>query len=315
MTRHDWGVVSAVTTAVIGWATPAVAQHGHGPGHYDYHPGRYDRHHGHYDYHPGHYDYHGPAYSRPRPIYVPPRTGYLIPVQPGYVAPPTGYFGGEDHPHDHASSPQPAQIAYGGFAHIDDLAAALEAQANDLCLELHYNYQHNPGFREAYRDAYGILTTAKFIHGSEHAGDRERLRAAVGELDGLFHHVQTGVAGWTGHHHRRVGQGGLAAKLEDLQETLHHLMDDVGARPGPKAHAPSDQGLPEDLPQSAPFGTDAPFQGVPSYRGNAPELGGTRSLGVPSDRQVGPYVPQGDSAPSDSSIGPPPDDELLVVPN
>lgn len=296
--RILWSTV-ATMAVVIGAATiPAVAQHNHGPGHYDYHPGQYVPHGGHYHYQPGHYDYHAPTYSQPRPIYVQPQPSYVVPSRPSYVSPPrTSYYSGEGHSHNHAGNHAPARITYGGFSHIDDLAATLESQANDLCLELHYNYQHNPGFRETYREAYEILTTAKYIHGLEHAGNRDKIRQAVGELDGLFHHVQSDVAGWTGHHHRPVGHGGLTAKLEDVEETLHHLMDDVGVRSAPSGHGRSEQAPPVEFSPSAPFGDAAP------YRGATPR------------RQYGADSPQFDTAPSGDSVGPPPGEVPPAVPN
>ena len=49
---------------------------------------------------------------------------------------------------------KPIEIQFGGYAHIDDLSWRLERLANELCLDLHYNYKHNPGFAESYRAAY-----------------------------------------------------------------------------------------------------------------------------------------------------------------
>ncbi len=123
--------------------------------------------------------------------------------------------------------------SFGGFGHIDDLAMSLENQSNMLCWELYYNYQHNPGYRETYREAYEMSQAAKFIHGLEHARNRDRIREEVVRLDNLFHHFQRDVVNWTGQHHRHVGRGGLTGKLEVFEETLHHLMDDVGVRSQP----------------------------------------------------------------------------------
>lgn len=237
MTRQLLASLAATTmSAIIGMtATPAMAQHHHGGGnygggyqgggHYDYHPGHYDRHNGHWDYHPGHYDWHDPHHDGWDHV----QPSYVRPSRPTYVSPPrTAYFGETNHPHDHVTR----RITYGGFSHIDDLAIELEERMNTLCLELHYNYQHNPGFNETYREAYEMLTMAEYIHGQEHAGNREEIRRAVLDLDGLFHHVESDVAHWTSHHHRRIGHGGLMTKLGDVERTLHHLMEDVGAQPG-----------------------------------------------------------------------------------
>lgn len=200
-------------------AGTAYAQHGYG-GTYHYQPGHFDYHNGHYDYHPGtrtyypdYYDghQHGGAYSTPY------RSGYRGDYGPSY--------GSTRHPYDHATAPR-----FGGFSHVDDLAAQLERDATNLCWELHYNYQHNPGYRETYRETYELMQTAKFIHGLEHSRNRDRVKKEVAELDTLFHHIHRDVANWTAHHHRQVGRGGLTQKLEQLEQTLHHLMDDVGVR-------------------------------------------------------------------------------------
>jgi hypothetical protein len=227
------GTSLACVVALIGSGGAARAQHGHQhsghypqqSGHFDYHPTTVVPHGNHFHVQPGHYDYHqGSHYVTPRQAWYPSRPRYVAPARTVY-----GY--GEGHSHDHAGTHAPRQIEYGGFSHIDDLAIQLENEANALCLEMHYNYQHNPGYRQTYREAYEILTTAQYIHGLEHAGNRDKLRQAVGELDGLFHHVQADVASWTGHRHRRVGHDGLTGKLENLEQTLHHLMDDMGVRP------------------------------------------------------------------------------------
>ncbi len=266
MTRHlakTAAVAVAAVAASLAATAPAVAQHVRGSGHYDYRPGHYDYHpttivpHGdHYDVQPGHYDYHPGGYDYHAPARRQPLQGSVVPHRPNYVSPPrTSYYRGEGHSHDHAGAHIPREIAFGGFSHIDDLAVELEQRANDLCLELHYNYQHNPGFRTVYREAYEILTTAKYIHGLEHAGNRDKLRQAAGELDGLFHHVQGHVSDWTGHRHRTVGYGGLADKVAAVEETLHHLMDDVGVRPV------------EGLEQAPPA---AGFEAVPSVEVGPP---------------------------------------------
>ena len=316
MSRQRLQCLAGIITVVIGSAASAAAQHYHGPGHYDYHPGQYIPHGGHYHYQPGHYDYHGPTYSQPRPIYTQPRPTYVQPQQ-SYVSPPrTSYYQGADHSHEHAGNHLPARVTYGGFSHVDDIAATLEAQANDLCLELHYNYQHNPGFRQTYREAYEILTTAKYIHGLEHSGNRDKVRQAVSELDGLFHHVQSDVAGWTGHHHRPVGHGGLTSKLEAVQETLHHLMDDVGVRPARSGHGRTEQAPSAEFSPSVPFGDFTPHQGAAPYRGAAPgDQGAAPYRGAEPRGQFRSDSPQIDAAPSGDSVGPPPDDVPLVLPN
>ena len=230
----------------------ATAQHWHsGSGHHHYQPGSSIYQPGHFDWHGNHYDYHPGQY-----IYRPPTHTHQPPVIQRYQSYPSVRrdpysYGHESHSHDHAG-PSRVQYQFGGFSHIDDLAVQLEQDANQLCLELHYNYQHNPGFRETYREAYEILTTAKYIHGLEHSGNRDKLRQAAAELDQLFHHVHQDVATWTAHYHRRVGQDGLTGKIARLETTLHHLMDDVGVRTqygDDQAPAPANETAPPAAPR------------------------------------------------------------------
>jgi hypothetical protein len=207
------GALCGVSLALTG--AQASAQHWHLRDHY-----RYRDFHGYDD----HYDYHRGSYH--------PGTRY---VGPGLY---------DDHPYDHQHFAEPSvEYRFGGFSHIDDLAASLESQANLLCWELYYNYQHNPGYRATYREVYEMAQMAKFIHGLEHARNRDRIKEEVVRMDDLFHHIHRDVATWTGHHHRQVGGGGLTSKLERMEDTLHHLMDDVGVRsqsPSPVAPPASD---------------------------------------------------------------------------
>jgi hypothetical protein len=123
---------------------------------------------------------------------------------------------------------KPVEIEFGGYAHVDDLAGRFERQVNELCLDLHHNYRHNEGFAATYREAYEILKTAKYIHATEHQGDRDEVARRLDAVDGLFHHVQEDVGRWSRRHRRQIGQGGAKTKLDAVEATLHHLMHDVG---------------------------------------------------------------------------------------
>jgi hypothetical protein len=123
---------------------------------------------------------------------------------------------------------RPVAIEFGGYSHVDDLAGRLQRQANELCLDLHHNYRHNAGFATTYREAYQILSTAKYIHAKEHQGERDEVARRVDELDGLLHHVQDDVKGWSRRHRRQIGRTGVQTKLALVEATLHHLMHDVG---------------------------------------------------------------------------------------
>ncbi|MCA9034821.1 MAG: hypothetical protein KDA91_06825 [Planctomycetaceae bacterium] len=136
-------------------------------------------------------------------------------------------------------APAPEQIAFGEFNHVDDLALRFETLMNELCLDLYYNYSHNPGFRETYAEAYSLLQTAKFIHNAEHHNDRDAIRSRLGGADQLFHHVEEDFRGWSRVHRRQIGTMGILTKMEMAEATLHHLMHDVGvAAAGPGEQAP-----------------------------------------------------------------------------
>ncbi len=123
------------------------------------------------------------------------------------------------------------QIVFGSFSRTEDLGSRLESIANDFCLELHANYQHNRNFDEVYREAYQILQTAKYIHKEDHDRHRAEVAREVSKLDDLFHHVQDEVSRWRSdrdHHDRSMG---IQSHLALLESTIHHLMNDVGVRP------------------------------------------------------------------------------------
>lgn len=160
---------------------------------------------------------------------------------------------------------QPQQVSFGSFSHVDDLASRLETLSNEFCLDLHYNYSHNHGFRETYREAYQVLQVAQYIHAAEHQNDRRAIQEQLGGLDRLFHHLQGDVRGWSRHHHRQVGQLGILSKMDLIESNLHHLMNDVGVRETPVAgneQAPPPGGGAEQAPPpaggAAPLGSPPP---------------------------------------------------------
>ena len=125
---------------------------------------------------------------------------------------------------------RPEQVTFGSFSHVNELANRLETLSNEFCLDLHYNYSHNPGFRETYREAYSMLQVAKYIHAAEHQNDRKAIQEELSGLDQLFHHIQDDVRGWSRHHHRQIGYDGISSKMAIIESTLHHLMNDVGVK-------------------------------------------------------------------------------------
>lgn len=160
----------------------------------------------------------------------------VIHQNPTYVAPPVTqvYV-----PPTRHQTYRPVQPEFGSFSHVDELASRLETLATEFCLDLHYNYSHNPGYRETYREAYQILQVAKYIHAAEHQHDRAAIQQQLGGLDQTFHHVRDDVRGWSRHHHRQVGQLGILAKMDGIESSLHHLMNDVGVRPTPVQQVPA----------------------------------------------------------------------------
>ncbi|MCO6042731.1 hypothetical protein NG895_02315 [Aeoliella sp. ICT_H6.2] len=172
--------------------------------------------------HAAHGDHHGTYYSQDDNYYYVPRTSSTRITQTAY---------------------KPVTVEFGGFSHVDDLASRLETLTNELCLDLHYNYRHNRGFNETYREAYQVFEVAKFIHAAEHQQDRRAIQERLQGLDELFHHVQDDVRGWSRHHVRQIGQLGILSKMDMIESTLHHLMNDVGVhQTGKGQQAPPPQG-------------------------------------------------------------------------
>ena len=136
------------------------------------------------------------------------------------------------HDHHGGTNPgRPSAVQFGGYAHVDDLAARLETMTNEFCLDLHYNYQHNPGFAETYREAYQILELARYAHDEEHHGDRAEFARVLKEIDPLFHHVEEDVANWSRNHRRQFGRLGIIDKMQNMEAVIHHLMWDIGVTP------------------------------------------------------------------------------------
>ena len=239
---------------------PAAAQHhgGHGSSHHgsshygsSHHGGGHVSSHfggGHHsgwshvvpthDHHAGlYYSYGGANYYTPAP---PVQVRVLRPqIDAGspYSAPPT--------PPMAPLAPQSVKLVFGGFQQTEDLSSRLEIEANRWCVDMHYNYAHNPDFAATYRDAYKILLAAKYVHSSEHRQDREAIRTELARVEPLFHQVQEKIKTWTRQERRPVGEGGINGKAEVVESILHHLLFDVGV----KAH--HDAALEEQAPAPA----------------------------------------------------------------
>ena len=125
----------------------------------------------------------------------------------------------------------PVVMEFGASKHHEQLSERIETLANELCLDLHYNYRHNDHYRETYTEAYELLQAAKFVHAKEHQGDHEAIRRSATSIDNLFHHVQGHLGEWTSAERRPIGRLPLPAKLEELEALIHHMMYDLGVKP------------------------------------------------------------------------------------
>lgn len=140
-------------------------------------------------------------------------------------------------------------VSFGACSHVDDLASRLELLMNELCLDLYYNYSHNPGFPETYAEAYSLYQTAQSIHAAQHNFDRATVQNQLAGADALFHHIQDDVFGWSRNPHRQIGALGLQERIDITEDTLHHLMEDVGVAIGPVREEPPVPGTFAPQPQ------------------------------------------------------------------
>ncbi len=163
----------------------------------------------------------------------------------------------------HYTVQKPVAVAFGSFSHVDDLASRLETLTNEFLLDLHYNYPHNPGFRETYGEAYQLLEVAKYIHAAEHANDRAAIQSKLNGMDALFHHLQDDVRDWSRHHHHQVGQLGILSKMDMIESALHHLMNDVGVQQAPPPGSTGGQAPPQGGFAPGPLTTAPPPATIP----------------------------------------------------
>ena len=146
---------------------------------------------------------------------------------------------------------KPIELAFGGFSRYQDLAGRLAVEANAMCLDMHYNYRHNPNFTAVYREAYSVLQAAKYL---QEQGDRETITKRMVEVDVLFHQMQDEVRGWSRAATKQIGDTALPQKIEGVEAVLHHLCYDVGVEPHnqPAEEAPPPADLRETLLPTSP---------------------------------------------------------------
>lgn len=231
--------ILAVSGVLCVATSTASAQHHHGGGHHG------GGHHGGGHHGGGHViGHHGSHWGHSNWNYVVPSHGHhghhrhgTYYVQGGgyYYTPTTVVrpvvYSGMATPAVQQTVMKPVQLEYGSFAQCSDLTGRLEAETNNLCLDLHYNYQANPGFAQLYREAYQIYQEAKHIHASEHVGNQEEIRRRVSDIDRQFHHIQGKLASLNRQHYRQVTEGGVQQKASSVEAILHHLAYTVGVEP------------------------------------------------------------------------------------
>lgn len=226
-------VVSAALCLLVSAGT-TPAQHHHGGHHVARVPVHHGVNYGHQNWH--HVVPHHPTYAGA--YYTTGSTHYYTPAPVVSVIPLAGI------PAAPTPAPievrAPVELTFGGYKRYEDLAGRLTFEANNLCLEMHYNYRGNKNFAEVYREAYDILQAAKYLHAKEHNGDRDLINKRMVEVDKLFHHVQDEMRDWTRSATRQVGVNALPEKIEGIEAVIHHLSFDVGVRPHeqPAAAAP-----------------------------------------------------------------------------
>jgi hypothetical protein len=127
-----------------------------------------------------------------------------------------------------------AQVAsgqhHGSHRHVDRLALEVKNLASKACWEMHNSYRFYPEYEETYGEAFEMYKIAEHIHELVHYGSSAKtIDRNVVELDKLFHHIEEDVRAWgvyghTGSHAR------LKNRMLELEDALHHLMDDVGVK-------------------------------------------------------------------------------------
>ena len=154
-------------------------------------------------------------------------------------------------------TPRRSQYEFGARRHMDTLADRLQREANAVCWEMYYNYQHEPDYRTTYREMYKVLQDTIHIHDLAHddahrgTGNEDHIAEDLHDIDKLFHHVEDDIRLWSSrnrYHHHDLGH-----KMERLETTLHHLMKDYGVRsnrpaPKPPGSPPNPTGPPLPRP-------------------------------------------------------------------
>ena len=127
-------------------------------------------------------------------------------------------------------------VRFGGRSHLDALSADLKYRANAICWEMYRNYRTNPGFQITYSEAYEMLQQTKHIYmlvweNEYHLrsrGQEDHIAADLAQIDALFHHIEDDIATWRPDYFHPHHGGNLHRLVEEMEQTLHHLMEDYG---------------------------------------------------------------------------------------
>ncbi|VAX39147.1 hypothetical protein MNBD_PLANCTO02-639 [hydrothermal vent metagenome] len=155
-----------------------------------------------------------------------------------YYSPQTGDFGDT-----HGRQRQAQRVRFGGFTQTEDLSGRLLSALKNLRLDLHRNYSENHGFKKIYDETAHVLESAKYIHDADHQKDRHAIQGKLTQLDKQFHHIQNELRDWKqGRRQEDVGRFGLLSKMDQIQVTIHHLMNDSGVKQSREIHGRTDDG-------------------------------------------------------------------------
>lgn len=122
------------------------------------------------------------------------------------------------------------------YSHIDRLALELRGDAGRLYSEFRQHYRHAAHYRHLISDASQMYRLADHIHDLAHRGTLGHMDSDLEKLDRLFHHLE-GLVDEIEHdaRHDHFGHGGhthgntrhVRRLLDQMEDTLHHLHDDI----------------------------------------------------------------------------------------
>ena len=126
------------------------------------------------------------------------------------------------------------------YDHLDQLALQLQGQSRRLISEFRLHYRHTREYRHLISDGYEMYRLAAHIHRVAHQhGGVHHLQSDLKQLDQLHHHIHDlvdhrEVHPHGGHVHGNTGH--VHAMLEEMEDTLHHMLDDVKQLTRPVYH-------------------------------------------------------------------------------